>query len=93
MNDFQYLADRLGTRAGKATRRPLHLLRRRPRLLDDYVKSVQSQTITGQQPTAAHLAEAFGDLLLSQRVLDRLGTGGQFRAGTVSVRGAGKWQD
>ena len=74
MNDFQYLLADLGReRARRLCRRTAPTSARPPSRSTDYVASVKAQTLAGQQPKAEHLAEAFADLLLNQRMLDRLG--------------------
>ena len=44
-----------------------------PVSLEDYTASVKAQSLATQQATAEHLRHAFSDLVLSQRMLDRLG--------------------
>src|SRR5439155_8359544 len=44
-----------------------------PVTIEDYIASVAAQSNSAQQTTAEHLREAFGELVLSQRMLDRLG--------------------
>jgi hypothetical protein len=73
MNDFQYDLTDLGRERSRRHAAHCTYFGSAPVSLDDYIVSVQAQSVTGQQPKAEHLAEAFADLLLSQRVLDRLG--------------------
>lgn len=40
---------------------------------DQYLKSVHAQALSHQRPTPADLAQAFGDLAVSEELLDRLG--------------------
>ncbi|MDG2014414.1 MAG: AAA family ATPase [Pirellulaceae bacterium] len=44
-----------------------------PVVLKDYVRSVKAQTIEGQYPTRDQLRHAFSDLLINEKMLDRLG--------------------
>lgn len=44
-----------------------------PVVLQDYVRSVKAQTIEGQYPTREQLKNAFSDLLIDDKMLDRLG--------------------
>lgn len=44
-----------------------------PVALSDYIHSVKAQTIEGQYPTRSKLMEAFGDLLIDESILSKLG--------------------
>lgn len=73
MNDYQYELTDLGRE--RAHRYALHCtyFGSAPVALKDYVASVHAQSLSTQQPTPEDLKRAFDGLLLSQRMLDRLG--------------------
>jgi hypothetical protein len=73
MNDFQYLLSDLGRERARRQSAHCTYFGAAPVCLADYIASVKGQSLTRQQPTVAHLHEAFDDLLLNQRLLDRLG--------------------
>ena len=73
MNDFQYQLSDVGRERARRYSAHCTYFGAAPVSLPDYVASVKAQTLAGQQPKAEHLAEAFGDLLLSRQLLDRLG--------------------
>jgi predicted ATPase with chaperone activity len=73
MNDFLYALTDLGRERARRYWNHCTYFGAAPVSLEDYVTSVKAQSLTGQQTTAAHLREAFGDLSLSQKMLDRLG--------------------
>jgi len=55
--------------------------------LKDYINSIKAQSIEHQKPTVDDLRRAFSDLLLSQRMLNRLGRP-SIRAGGLFSMGA-----
>jgi len=73
MNDFQYQLTDLGRE--RARRHVAHCtyFGSAPVALKDYIDSVAAQSLTHQHPTAEQLRGAFDDLLLAERMLDRLG--------------------
>jgi hypothetical protein len=73
MNDFVYELTDLGRE--RARRHWAHgtYCGAAPVPLADYIESVRAQSLTAQQPTAERLREAFADLTVSPRMLDRLG--------------------
>ena len=73
MNDFVYQLTDLGRE--RARRLSLHCtyFGAAPVSLEDYVASVRAQSLVGQHPTPDDLSRAFGGLLLSRRMLDKLG--------------------
>ncbi len=73
MNDFQYQLSDMGRERARRYSAHCTYFGAAPVSLADYVASVRAQTLAGQQPKAEHLAEAFADLLLNRRLLDRLG--------------------
>ncbi len=73
MNDYQYQMTDLGRERARRHTQHCTYFGAAPVSLADYVKSVQAQSLTRQHPTARDLEAAFSDLLLSPRILDRLG--------------------
>ncbi len=73
MNDYQYQMTDLGRERARRHTQHCTYFGAAPVSLADYVKSVQAQSLTRQHPTARDLEAAFNDLLLSPRILDRLG--------------------
>ena len=73
MNDFVYQLTDVGRERAKRYWNHSTYFGTAPVSLEDYVASVKAQTLVGQQTTAEHLRKAFGDLVLSQKMLDRLG--------------------
>jgi predicted ATPase with chaperone activity len=73
MNDFQYQLSDLGRE--RAQRYALHCsyFGSAPVPLEDYIAAVGAQSLTRQQPTVESLGRAFSDIVLSQKMLDRLG--------------------
>ena len=73
MNDYQYQLSDLGRERGQRLVSHCTYFGSAPVSLKDYVASVQAQSLTAQQPSASQLEKAFADLLLSPRMLNRLG--------------------
>ncbi len=73
MNDFLYQLSDLGRERAKRYWNHCTYFGAAPVSLADYIESVKAQSLATQQTTAEHLRQAFGDLVLSQRMLDRLG--------------------
>ena len=73
MNDYVYELGELGRERARRYSQHCTYFGSAPVSLQDYVKSVQAQSLTQQRPTADELKAAFGDLLLNRRMLDRLG--------------------
>ncbi|MGA2066212.1 MAG: AAA family ATPase [Thermoguttaceae bacterium] len=73
MNDFVYQLTDLGRE--RARRHWAHgsYCGAAPVPLRDYIASVKAQSLTAQQPTPAQLQQAFADLTINARMLDRLG--------------------
>jgi hypothetical protein len=73
MNDFQYQLSDLGRE--RAQRYALHCsyFGSAPVPLKDYIVAVGAQSLTCQQPTVESLNRAFSDIVLSKKMLDRLG--------------------
>ena len=73
MNDYQYLITELGRERGRRVYQQCTFFGAAPVSLGDYVASVEAQSLTRQHPSVDDLRRAFSDLLLSQRMLNRLG--------------------
>jgi len=73
MNDFVYQLSDLGRERAKRYWNHCTYFGAAPVSLEDYVASIKAQSLVRQQTTAADLHRAFSDLVLSQRMLDRLG--------------------
>jgi DNA-binding PadR family transcriptional regulator len=73
MGDYQYQLTDLGRE--RARRYAVHCtyFGAAPVALDDYIASVGAQSLTRQHPTVDDLRAAFDDLLISKRMMDRLG--------------------
>ena len=61
-----------------------------PVTLFDYLKAMENQSIAKQEATEEDLKNAFSDLIISEKMFERLGPAHQFRARNVSVWRAGK---
>ena len=73
MNDFLYQLTDLGRERAKRYWNHCTYFGAAPVSLEDYVASVKAQSLAAQPTTAERLRQAFDDLVLSQRMLDRLG--------------------
>jgi predicted ATPase with chaperone activity len=73
MNDFQYQLTELGRERARRHSEHCTYFGAAPVALDDYIAGVQAQSLAHQHPTAEGLHRAFGDLLLSRAMLERLG--------------------
>jgi hypothetical protein len=73
MNDFQYQLSDLGRERGRRYLQHCTYFGAAPVSVNEYIKSVQAQSLTCQHPTADDLHRAFDGLLLSPGILDRLG--------------------
>jgi hypothetical protein len=73
MNDFQYQLSDLGRERGRRYSQHCTYFGAAPVSLKDYIASVHLQSLTNQHPTVESLHGAFEGLLLSERMLDRLG--------------------
>jgi predicted ATPase with chaperone activity len=73
MNDYQYQMSDLGRERARRYAQHCTYFGAAPVSLADYVASVKAQSLTVQHPSADDLYRAFGDLLLSKAMLDRLG--------------------
>ena len=73
MNDYQYQLTDLGRERGQRYSAHCTYFGSAPVSLTDYIASIESQSLTIQQPSPAELKKAFDGLLLNRRMLDRLG--------------------
>jgi len=73
MNDYVYQLTDLGRERARRMVEHCSYYGSAPVSLRDYIRSVQAQSVTKQHPSAQDLERAFEDLLLSRRMLDRLG--------------------
>lgn len=73
MNDYQYQITDLGRERGRRYAQHCTYFGAAPVSLASYIAAVRAQSLSAQHPTADALRAAFADLLLSERMLDRLG--------------------
>jgi hypothetical protein len=73
MNDFVYQLSDLGRERARRYWTHCTYFGSAPVSLEDYIASVKAQSLATQQPTQVQLRQAFSDLQLSDRMLDRLG--------------------
>jgi hypothetical protein len=73
MNDYQYQLTDIGRERGRRYSAYCSYFGAAPVALDDYILSVQAQSLTHLRPTPEALYQAFEDLLLNKRMLNRLG--------------------
>jgi DNA-binding PadR family transcriptional regulator len=73
MNDYQYQLTELGRERARRYSAYCTYFGSAPVSLQDYIASVEAQSLTRQHPTAEDLRQAFEDLLLNQRMFNRLG--------------------
>jgi predicted ATPase with chaperone activity len=73
MNDFQYQLTDFGRERARRYAQHCTYFGAAPVSLEHYIRSVDAQSLTAQQPTTDDLHRAFQDLLLNKRMLDRLG--------------------
>jgi len=73
MNDYEYQLTDMGRERARRYVEHCTYFGAAPVSLKDYVASVTAQSLTRQHPTTADLERAFGDLLLSKRMMRRLG--------------------
>lgn len=73
MNDFQYELTELGRERARRLAQHCSYFGAAPVALAEYIAAVEAQSLTKQHPSAESLRRAFADLLLSPKMLDRLG--------------------
>ena len=72
-NDYVYILTETGRQIARNHNSDCTYFGSCPVRLEDYIKSVQYQTIEGQYPKKADLVRAFSDLLINPKMLNRLG--------------------
>jgi hypothetical protein len=73
MGDFNYTLTEEGREVAKRYMTESMYVGPAPVTLETYVQSVAAQSITTEKPRREHLDEAFSDLLVNDRMFDRLG--------------------
>ena len=73
MGDFEYALTDAGRLRARLYMTECAYVGPAPVPLEQYIESVQAQTITTVQPQQEDLERAFGDLLIDRRMFDRLG--------------------
>jgi hypothetical protein len=73
MNDYVYQPTEKGRERGRNLTERCTYFGAAPVTLEDYIESVEQQTIADQHPTEADLHRAFQDLLIDRKMLLRLG--------------------
>lgn len=73
MNDYQYVLTEFGMERARRYSNHCAYNGTAPVALEDYIASVEAQTLADQNPTLADLHKAFEGLLLNRRIMDRLG--------------------
>lgn len=73
MNDYICELSDLGRERARRLSQHCTYFGAAPVSLRDYLDSVKSQSLEGQQPSEAELKEAFSDLLINPRMLSKLG--------------------
>ena len=73
MNDYLYHLTDIGRERAKRLTDHCTYFGSAPVALSDYIAAVKAQSLTNQHPTAGDLKRAFSDLLISPRMLRRLG--------------------
>ncbi len=73
LNDYIYQLTDLGRERARRHAQHCTYFGAAPVSLDDYVESVRQQSLTKQRPKPAELESAFRDILLSKKMLNRLG--------------------
>lgn len=73
MNDYEYQLTDMGRERARRYLEHCTYFGAAPVSLKDYVASIKAQSLTKQHPTAEDLERAFSDLLLSKKMMRRLG--------------------
>ena len=73
VNDYQYVITDMGRERGRRHYDHCTYFGAAPVALSEYISSIKAQSIEHQKPTVDDLRRAFSDLLLSQKMLNRLG--------------------
>lgn len=73
MNDYVFQLSELGRERARRLSEICTYYGAAPVALEDYIASVAAQSLVNQHPTKEDLADAFSDLLISPRMMARLG--------------------
>lgn len=73
MNDYVYVLSDLGRERGRRYTQDCAFYGAAPVALSDYIHAVKEQSLTFQNPSRADLQDAFSDLLINQKMFNRLG--------------------
>ena len=73
MNDYQYQLTEMGRERARRYAQHCTYFGAAPVSLIDYIAGVRAQSLTTQHPTAEALQDAFAELVLNKRILNRLG--------------------
>jgi len=73
MGDFQYTLTDAGRNRSKGYIKECSFQGAAPVPLQDYIEAVHAQTITTEHPGVEQLKDAFSDLLINEKILERLG--------------------
>ena len=73
MNDFRYVLTETGRQMAKRYSDHCTYFGSAPVSLNDYIASIEAQSLAGQHPTVDDLRRAFDDLLIETNMLRRLG--------------------
>ena len=73
MNDYVYVPTDLGRERARRYMQDCSYFGSATVSLEDYIHSVKEQSLTFQNPSRADLQEAFSDLLINQKMFNRLG--------------------
>jgi hypothetical protein len=73
MNDYIYEMTEVGRERGRRFSESCSYYGAAPVAMEDYIRSVKAQSLETQHPTVEKLREAFSDLLINEKMLERLG--------------------
>ena len=73
MNDYEYQLSEMGRERARRLAMSCTYFGSAPVALEDYIAGVEIQSIDKQNPTPQDLSQAFEDLILNKKILDRLG--------------------
>lgn len=73
MNDYVYQLTDVGRERGRRLSEACSYYGAAPVAMQDYIRSVKAQSLENQHPSVAELRNAFADLLINERMLERLG--------------------
>jgi predicted ATPase with chaperone activity len=73
MNDYEYQLSEMGRERARRLAMSCTYFGSAPVSLEDYINGIEAQSIDKQNPTPEDLHNAFDDLILNKRILDRLG--------------------